>query len=179
MPDEPVTLYITRRIKPGAEDAILNWQKEIRDACKKFPGFIGSQMLEDHSGANEYYNVVVRFASFEDLKRWEESDEKKACYEKLAPLIEDQHISRMSGFEPWFPSANSPKAPPKWKMWIMAFMAVYPIILITRMVFGPFLVDFAMPIAVFLACIPVSFIMSFVAMPWLSKVFRNWLYPRG
>ncbi|WOO42634.1 antibiotic biosynthesis monooxygenase [Rubellicoccus peritrichatus] len=179
MSDEPVTLYISRQIKPGAKEAMLKWADEVHDACAKFPGFIGSRRLEDHAGAEDQFNVVVRFKSFADLKRWEESEEKTACYAKLPALIENQHISRMSGFEPWFPSPNSHKPPPKWKMWLMAFMAVYPLILITRIFLGPVLHDFPMPLSVFFACIPVSFLMSFVAMPWLSKVFKDWLYPQS
>lgn len=186
MPEqEPVTLYISRRIKPGREAAIAEWQEEIKTACEQFPGFIGSRVLEPHDqygnteDGKHSFNVVVRFASFEDLQRWEQSPEKAACYRKLQPLIEAQSISRMSGFEPWFPSPGGPGAPPRWKMCLMAFMAVYPIVLIVRLSIGPVVSEQSLPLwlAVFIMSIPTSLLMSYVALPGLTRLFRKWLYP--
>ncbi len=182
---EPVTLYISRQIKPGMEEAIMRWQKEIQAACQQFPGYIGSRVLESHEqagnteDAKRSYDVVVRFATFEDLQRWEQSPEKHACYEKLRPLIESQKMSRMNGFEPWFPSPSGPGAPPRWKMCLMAFMAVYPIVLVMRLTLGPLLSEehYPLPIAVFIMSIPTSLLMSYVAMPGLTRLFRKWLYP--
>lgn len=178
MSDQPVTLYISRRIKPGNESQIDAWQKRIHDACSQFNGFVGSKVLERHDGEPNTYDVIVRFDSFQNLRKWEESDERQTLYRELEPMIESQSMSRLRGYAPWFPSPDDIR-PPAWKMCIMAFIAVYPIILISRVTLGPMVSDMPLPLNVLILCLPVSFLMSFFAMPWLSKLFHKWLYPNG
>ncbi|MGE9294393.1 MAG: hypothetical protein ACQKBW_12320 [Puniceicoccales bacterium] len=175
---EPVTLYITRRFKPGSRAFIEQWQRDITVACQDFPGFLGNRILEPHTDAEQdVYSVVVRFDKFENLRRWEESPERNRLYDQLQPHIVDQTINRLTGFEPWFPSPNGPTPPPKWKMCLMAFIAVYPLIVGTRYALGWLVAGWPMPLGAFVMCITVSLLMSYVAMPSITKLFRKWLYP--
>lgn len=183
MGKEPVTIYISRRIKPGAGEALREWAEGVRATCAGFPGFLGGRTLEPHDNDDgRTFNIVFRFASFEQLRVWEESTERASWYARLQPLIEEERVSRLSGYEPWFPpggtdSEISPPPPPVWKMFIMALMAVYPSVLLVRLLVGDHLDNLPLLLGVFLSCVPVSVIMSYLAMPGLTRVFRKWLYP--
>lgn len=179
---EPVTLFISRRVKPGFEQDIEVWAQGIRGACSKFPGYLGSQALEAHgSDASKTYDVIVHFDSVESLVAWEESEERASWYEKLKPLIEDQRTSRLQGFEPWFPpprSQGGPHAPSKWKMWLVTFLCVYPLVNLVLYASAPFLpMDEPLWMRLLITVPLVSFLMAFYVMPFLSRVFAKWLYP--
>lgn len=179
MTQEPVTVFISRRIKPGVMEAVEKWTEEIRGACSRFPGFLGAVTLDPHRDSGNAFHVVFRFASFEELRGWEESPERAAFYQRLQPFLEEEHAAKLTGFEPWFPPSglSQPVSPPKWKIWVMAQMAVFPTVLFTHLALGSFLERMPLILGTFVDCIPVSFLMSFFAMPWLTRIFRAWLYP--
>lgn len=181
MPEEPVTIFISRRFKPGTAETVEQWITDVRTACATFPGFLGAVTLESHGKRTDACNIVFRFSSFTNLRRWEESPERTALYLRLQPLLEEEHSARLSGFEPWFPPGAGERlpSPPKWKIWLMALMAVYPTALLVRLGLGSSLNTLPLFLSVFLACIPISFLMSFFSMPWLTRIFRKWLYPAG
>ncbi len=183
MSDEPVTVFISRRIKPGMEAEIEAWSQGIRDACSAFPGYVSSKALERHGEEGDalFFDVLVTFDSCDALKAWERSDIRNGWYAKLDPLIEHQRMARLKGFEPWFPppaSAGAPPPPNKLKMWCMTFLSVYPLVVVSLYTLRPVLPQgiplwgrllFSVPI--------VTFLMAFFVMPFLSKVFAKWLYP--
>ncbi|MEM9227780.1 MAG: hypothetical protein AAGA45_07405 [Verrucomicrobiota bacterium] len=175
---EPVTLFISRQVKPGKEEQILAWARGIKAASQAFPGYLDSQILDQHDADGPMrLDVVVHFDSCDSLAQWEASDTRNQWYEKLEGLIEDQRMSRLEGYEPWFPPQPALK-PTKWKMWVMTFLCVYPAVNLVLYALGPFLPESFPLWARLLISVPiVSLIMAFYIMPFLSRVFHKWLYP--
>ena len=66
--------------------------------------------------------------------------------------------------------------PPFWKQIIVGVITVYPLIFISSTLLRPIVKNLPQPIALFLSICVVSPIMIF-AMPRVSKLFKNWLYP--
>jgi len=82
-----VTVSITRRVHPGREPAFEAWLAGITEAASRFPGFLGTRVVRPIQG-NPEYRVVVRFAAESDLRRWEDSEERRAWYARSEALIE-------------------------------------------------------------------------------------------
>jgi len=183
MSQEPVTVFISRQIKPGREADIEAWSLGVREACSQFPGYISSKSLERHGEGSgpTHFDVLVTFESCDALKAWERSDIRQEWYAKLEPLIEFERMSRIQGFEPWFPPpqmAGSPPRPHKLKMWFMTFICVYPLVVLVLYAIGPFMpTDIPIWVRLLISVPIVSFLMAFFVMPFLSKVFARWLYP--
>ncbi|MGE9292028.1 MAG: hypothetical protein ACQKBW_00310 [Puniceicoccales bacterium] len=176
----PVSLFISRRVKLGHEADIQAWTKGIRAECAKWPGYLGSQTLERQGDDCDIFDVIVHFESTQALASWVDSDVCRQWYAKIEHLIEDQHMSRLQGFEPWFPppaSAGGPPPPRKWKMWIMSFLCVYPLVNLVLYLFGPLVGDMALWARLLISVPIVTFLMAFFVMPFLSRVFARWLYP--
>ena len=121
----------------------------------------------------------MHFADVKSLLAWQESDICQEWYRQLEPIIEDERMSRLQGYEPWFPPPErmcSAPRPNKWKMWVVTFVCVYPLVNLVCLrwpVNGR-----ASRVARLLVSVPiVSFLMAFYVMPFLSKVFARWLYP--
>lgn len=178
---EPVTIFITRKAKPGKEAELEAWMREIRAASSQWPGYVSSRSLESEEGGKPgEFDVVFTFDSAENFNHWVNSPEKKAFYDRLPALIDEQKVRRLSGLEPWLQlSAPNMAPPPKWKMCLLAFFAVYPTIYFVSALAGDFLLG--LPIWLRLLCtVPViSIIMTFIAMPLMTRLFRRWLYGDG
>ena len=70
--DEPVTVLVARRVRPGKEVEFERWASELTRAASAFDGFLGAGLLRPgHVG--ELWHVVYRFASPRELARWEQS----------------------------------------------------------------------------------------------------------
>src|SRR6476659_5839144 len=73
--DEPVTVLVARRVRPGKEVEFERWASELTRAASHFDGFLGAGLLRPgHVG--ELWHVVYRFASSDELARWEQSGKR-------------------------------------------------------------------------------------------------------
>ncbi len=69
------------------------------------------------------------------------------------------------------------KPPPKWKMAILIWLGIYPVITVLVLLLFPYMAAAAWPIplrTLLLTIIAVP-VMTFVVLPLLQKLFRNWL----
>jgi len=71
----------------------------------------------------------------------------------------------------------SQSPPPKWKMAIVIFFAAYVISIASRNLLSPFIGEWSLfaNTAIFSAILVV--LLTYFALPILSRVFRRWLYP--
>ncbi len=70
--DGAVTVLVARRVVPGKEIEFEKWASELTRAASSFDGFLGAGLLQPgHVG--ELWHVVYRFASADELARWEQS----------------------------------------------------------------------------------------------------------
>lgn len=154
--------------------------REVRDTAMRFPGYLDSRWLEIEDGQKPgEFEVVFTFDSAENFSHWCESPEKKALYDRVAELVTEQKIRKVSGLEPWLNlSPPNMPPPPKWKMFLLAFLGVYPTLIVTFFVMKP-LLPADMPIWLRLLCTTpiISALMTFVVMPALSRWRHDWLYP--
>ena len=187
--DGSVTWVITHQVHPDRRDDFENWIAGITGEVARFPGREGVTVLRPGGESSTEYVVIVRFASYDDLRRWEESAERAEWLTRLDPLLAATSTYRTeTGLETWFqlPGQRSVVPPPKWKMALLIILAIYPLLLIVLPLMGtvfdvpylgvPITIGSEFVVRTFVTAVILVTLMTWVAMPLLTKLFRGWLY---
>jgi heme-degrading monooxygenase HmoA len=90
----PVTTSVTRRVKPGHEEAYEAFLEGIIAAASRFPGYLGVEVFRPDGPADEY-RTVYRFDGPGHLRDWLDSDEHQTWLERAEPhVIGPMHTPR-------------------------------------------------------------------------------------
>lgn len=122
----PVTIVVSRRIKPGRELDYEVWLAGTTQVLAQFPGYLGCSTLRpDQTTGNEHV-FIPRFDSLASAERWAGSSEREQRLDALALLVEGEpRVERLSGLEFWFrPPEGSTGTPPRWKMLCVTLLVV-------------------------------------------------------
>ena len=176
--DASVTVTVARRVAAGREAAFEEWVQGIMEAAAKFPGFLGAGALRPPEAGLDWH-VVYRFDDADKLRAWETSAERAAFLARTGDFTHETGTTHVSGLETWFtlPGRTAP-APPKWKMALVTFAAIYPLALLGNVVLVPRIAPWPLLLQ------PVAFggllvaLMTWIVMPRLTRLLRPWLYPR-
>ena len=135
--DASVTVTVARKVTPGREADFEDWVQGIMEAAARFPGFLGGGVLRPPREGREWH-VVYRFADAEKQRAWEASAERAAWLARADEFARETGTTHVSGLETWFalPGRTAP-APPKWKMAMVTFAAVYPLALLVTVALAP------------------------------------------
>jgi uncharacterized protein len=176
----PVTTTVTRRVRPGHEAPYEQFLQGIIAAASGFPGHLGVEVIRPHSAATGEYCTVYRFDTAEHLRAWLDSDEHAAWLERAEPhVIGPMQTSFVTGLETWFtlPGAQGVSPPPPYKMALVTWITIFPLITAIVAVTGPLLED--VPVAVRLGITTAIAVplMTWVVMPRVTRLLRGWLYP--
>ena len=178
---DPVTVLYSRRVKPGREADFEAWAHGIVAAARQFPGHLGASVL-DTPGSREYH-ILFSFDDRRSLRAWLDSEERRRWLARVGELLEaDRGLQQLTGLETWFklPGSNVPtmKPPPRWKMWLVSLVAVYPLVVLFQWALAPRVAD--LPLVVRSALFPLVLLslMTFVVMPMVTRALRRWLGPR-
>ena len=176
---EPVKVVFERRVSPGAEAAFLLWSERFVDAASRFPGHEGASVLSVPPAESHY--VLLRFASASDLERWQHSAEYAALIREADLLgAAGGYSETRTGMETWFtlPEKPAPVMPPaKWKMALITWLGLFPIVVALGYVFGPF--GLPRPIEQAVSTMIPVVMLTWVVIPVLTRLFYAWLYPEG
>jgi uncharacterized protein len=179
--DDPVTVLYSRRVKPGREADFEAWAWGIVAAARQFPGHLGASVL-DAPGSREYH-ILFSFADRRSLRAWLDSDERRRWLVRVGELLEaDRGLQQLTGLETWFklPGANVPTMtpPPRWKMWLVSLVAVYPLVLAFQVLVVPRMARLPLPLRALVFPLVLLTLMTFVVMPMVTRALRRWLGPR-
>jgi uncharacterized protein len=171
----------SRRVKPGREAAFEAWAHGVVAASRQFPGHLGASVL-DAPGSREYH-ILFTFADRKSMQAWLDSDERRGWLARVGELIEaDRGLQQLTGLETWFklPGSNVPtmKPPPRWKMWLVSIIAVYPLVLAFQVLVVPKMVGLPLPLRALAFPLVLLTLMTFVVMPVVTRLLRRWLAPR-
>ena len=102
-PAEPATVVITRRVKAGREAEYEAWLGRLQTAARGVPGYLGVTPQRPAPGAAREYVSAVRFASLDDLRRYETSALHRDHLAEVVGLVEgDASWQPLTGLEFWF-----------------------------------------------------------------------------
>ncbi|MEZ6131285.1 MAG: hypothetical protein R3C59_21630 [Planctomycetaceae bacterium] len=173
------TIFATAFPAVGKE---AEWEQGIGELIRtsmSFPGHQSSTVLKPESAERPHYRVITKFDCVENMQRWYDSEERQQKVRQLAPF-EDKaaDIQQLTGFETWFtpPGQGSLATPPKYKMFVVVWMAVYLTVLPMIALLKPMTVSLhPWIVGGLLSAITVAS-MTWVTLPVLSWLFRRWLY---
>ena len=190
--DSSVTWLVQHHVRPDRQRDFEEWLKSIAEESARFRGHEGMTIVRPgESGPHPEYVVVVRFATFDDLRRWEQSTQRAHWMGLLEPMILERPTYRTAtGLETWFklPGHTVVVPPPQYKMAVLVFVALIPLILLVVSLLDltvsdqPYLaapVDLGPDFLVrtMVSTLFVVVLMTWVAMPLLTRLAGRWLYP--
>ena len=181
--DPPVTVIISRRVKPGCEEAFEKFISGITAAAMTFDGHLGTNVFRPNNSADREYKIIFKFDRASNLKIWEQSECRRQWLARAESLrLEPARIRVITGLETWF-TLSSPKRvtpPPRYKMATITLITLFPLIQLAHLTIAPLLELTPLPLllrSLIITAILV-WLMTYVAMPRMTKLFSRWLYPK-
>ena len=179
--DEPQTIVISERVRPGREEDYRAWQSGITAAASRFPGYVGGERFPPVPGVQDEWVYMLRFATSEQLDGWLSSAERQRWRDKAEPLLEHVDIQRVAaGLGGWFPirADRGEQPPPDWKQAMAVLLAMYPTVMLLMIFISPLLESAPEAADMFVRAFMNVVILTWLLMPLVNKVLKPWLYPR-
>jgi len=178
--DEPVTVVVTRRVKPGCEAAYEAWLERLIHAAASMKGYAGAKVSRPRQGEAPVYTSIFRFEDVEDLRAFEESDLRQRALAEVIELVEADAVwSRLTGLELWFtpPAGTVVPQPSRLRMALVMIAVVYGLVLSLGQLVALVLAGAPGPLRLLVTIVIEVFLMTYVLMPRLTRWLARWIYP--
>lgn len=179
--DPPVTVSVSRRVKPGCEEAFEKILLEIIAAAMSFEGHLGVNVFRPSDRDAPEYRVIFKFDRMSNLHRWEESEVRHKLLARVESLtLGPPETQTLTGLETWFalPREQAIVPPPRYKMALLTWLGIFPLITGILGLLGPiFLNGLPLVLRTLILTVVLVTLMTYVVMPWLTQLFSRWLYP--
>lgn len=178
-----VTRVYSRKIMPSYEKQYDDWLRRYLAYVRQIPGHLGTTVIVP-GGTNSNLRYIIHH--FSDNKSLDEAERSEQAIKMLDEVnnYSTRKYETATGLETWFTvpdiiPAAAIVAPPKWKMAIIVFAAAYAISSLSRYSLNPFLGQWSLLASGLIYTEMLVILLTYVAMPSLSKLLRNWLYPNN
>lgn len=176
---ENITIVVSHYIQQGKEQEFERAIKQVISQAKAFKGYEGIQTIKVNNKVENEYILIIRFDTESNYRNWESSNIRKAWSKELKEYnLKESKVRFQEGLEFWFslPQQTNIKVPKKWKMALLTWVVIYPMILALSTLSGVYL-SFVHP---FLRMLIISMIlvtlMSYVIMPKVTTIFASWIF---
>lgn len=180
--DPPVTVDVLRQVKPGCEEAFEVVLKDLLAAAQSFDGHLGVNVFCPTDRTHPEYRVIFKFDHLSNLKQWENSPIRSRLLERANRLTlkNEPQVKVITGLETWFtlPSQGTMVPPPRYKMLIITALTIFPLINLINAIFQPLLQGLPILLRSLVITVVTVWVMTYVAMPRMTKLFAGWLYPK-
>ncbi len=176
---QPVTVTVRRRVKPGADQAYRAWLDRLTTAAHGLPGYLGAEFHPPVPGSR-IYTSVFRFASLAELETFERSPLRAKALEEVATLVDGDAVwDRMTGLEFWFepPHGTRVPQPSPHRMALLLIAVVFVLVLALNLILGPLMTGWSLPLRIFVTVTLQVILMTYVIMPRLTRALARWIYP--
>jgi len=180
--DPPVTAVASRRVKPGREAEFEEWVAGVTAAAAGFPGYLGSNIFRPSDPDDDEYQIVFSFDHASNLEHWQSSEERRRWNEQARDLIhEEPKVRVLTGLETWFtlPSKQGAPPPPRYKMAIITWLAVFPLATVVFMLLDPLVGNAPAVLRTLIFTLVMVSTMTYLVMPRMTRLFSFWLYPEN
>ena len=179
----PVTIAITRKVKPGREQEFERALHDFVAESLKLPGQLGVEVLRPAPGSgSREYRILRRFNSEADRDAFYKSALFEEWKRRVGDLVEGEPMYEgLSGLETWFtlPGKRSIVPPPRWKMALVSLLAVLPVSIVLNLTLAPLLHEAPMVVGTLAKGALMIALLTWVLMPLLTRLLKSWLYPAG
>ena len=180
--DPPATVDILQRVKPGSEVEFEAVLADLIEAAKSFEGHLGVNVFRPTERTNPEYRIVFKFDRISHLKQWETSAIRQKLLKRADRLtVGAGQVSVLTGLETWFtlPQQPSLPPPPRYKMMVISGLTIYVLINLINFLIVPLIVPLPPLLRSFVVTLLMVAIMTYIAMPRMTKLFAGWLYPKA
>ncbi len=180
MTTEPVTVVVTRRVKPGREAAYEAWLARLIGDAATLPGYLGTTIQRPPSAGPREYTSVFRFASVAHLRAFETSDLRRRALAEVGDLVlADATWAQLTGLELWFtpPPGTVVPQPVRWRMALLMIAMVFGLVLSLGQAVGLVLGDAPFVLRLFVTITIEVVLMTYVLMPRITRWCARWIYP--
>jgi antibiotic biosynthesis monooxygenase (ABM) superfamily enzyme len=174
----PATAVITREVEQGHETDYDEWSRRFLAAVTQAPGYEGATFVGPPHDEPGRRMLILRFADRPSLRRWVDSPERRSL------TAESDRFSRHvyeepSSLETWFaiPGLGAVQPPPRWKMALATTPAAYVLITVIVLAVDPISEGWPRAAVNALVTVVMVLLLTYVAMPVVTRVLRRWLYP--
>ncbi len=172
---EPVTAVASFYLKAGTGTLYAEFHDRLVQVLTAFPGFIGSELFPPISGIQDATVVLLSFDTREHLDAWLDSPERRFMLDEMDPYIEGgRTLNIVGGFAGWFGRPGMAKVK-TWKQAAIVLLGIVPISLLVTALRRWLLPDANWMVAVLIGNVIGVALLSWVAMPYLTRVFERWL----
>jgi antibiotic biosynthesis monooxygenase (ABM) superfamily enzyme len=179
--DEPIDIAITLRVR---KSHVAEFERALVDFARQSlaePRARGVRFLYPPPGsASTEYGILRSFASAVDRDAFYQTALFNDWLARIEPMVECERARRqVYGLEAWFRDSKEPM-PPRWKMALLTWVAVWLASMLMRAILGPALgQNVPQILEAALVAAGVVVILTWAAMPFLVKMARPWLHPKS
>ena len=180
MNSEPVSVHIVRIVKAGQEKAFEESLRDFFVSAKPIPGQLSVSVVRPlASEASQEWGILRTFDSEQHRDEFYSSRLFREYESHIAQYTDcPAKITQISGLETWFaiPGTKAIVPPPKWKMALVTYVAVYLTSSLVSQSIGTSVQTYPRWLASGISVAIVVVALTWVVMPLMVRVFRPWLY---
>jgi antibiotic biosynthesis monooxygenase (ABM) superfamily enzyme len=168
------------RAHRGAVGEFAEWARGATAEAARFPGNLAATVV--HNEGSRDFHVVNQFETRRDLRAWLDSPQREKWLRHARSLAAGRTATQeRTGLETWFHVPSEATAtmrpPPRWKMWLVSMIAVYPLVLAFQAFLVPLTSSWPLPLRAALFPVVLLTAMTYVVMPIVTRLLRRWLRP--
>jgi len=176
----PVTVIVTRKAKKGKIKEFEEWMDGIIHEAMKFEGHMGVNIIRPSDvSSNPEYVIIFRFNTYENLKKWQNSEIRKEWIKKSKDVTEgDPKTEIQTGLEFWFTPASARErgsVPPRYKMAMVTTGIVFVLLITLIPQVRQITATLPILLSTLLGVIIMVGLMTYVIMPSITRLLRPWL----
>lgn len=171
----PVACVVRCHAQPGVQAQCQALLQELLEAARHCPDCVFASLIPPATPADPW-QLVLRFAAPADLARWNASAERAQWLERMqkaAPGAVEFHP--LEGLQIWSAPPVPVVMPPKWKLTVVSWMGIFPLVTVSLGVTGPLLQSWPFLARILVVTVLVVSLMSYVVMPRLVVWMGWWL----
>ncbi len=176
-----VTKVVDRIPRAGMDARLEQSIKNLIAAALKFPGHLGVTVTRPSLPLQPGFRMVYRFDSCEHLRAWEESAEHARLVTAANRYTQGEpHYDILTGLESWFTLPSQAAMHPKRvRMTVVTWMGIFPLVYLYAELFN-WILPPGTPAVLKVLTVTALVVptMSYVVAPRLTRLFKDWLYPR-
>jgi antibiotic biosynthesis monooxygenase (ABM) superfamily enzyme len=177
----PVTVNVKIKAKKGRIDEFEEWMHNIIHESLRFEGHMGVNIIRPSDASNPEYIVILRFDTYQNLAKWENSETQRIWFEKGKDLWEvEPRFAKQTGLEFWFtPFSRNAQAPamqpPRYKMAIVTGVVIFALFITLLPLIENATAHLPFLVGVVITIVVIVVLMTYVIMPAVTWLLRPWL----
>ncbi|MCD2513390.1 antibiotic biosynthesis monooxygenase [Comamonas endophytica] len=170
----PVARILRCHAKPGRAEDCMALLEGLLQGSRQIPGCVFASLIPP-AAEREPHQFVQRFATLQDLARWQESAGHAQWRERLEQMAEVVDAGPIEGLQVWTAPPVPVAVPPKWKLTVVSWMGIFPLVAVSLGLLTPLLQSWPFLARILLVTVLVVSLMSYVVMPRLVRWMGWWL----